>query len=426
MSEELEDPSNILMPDGKCKKCKNKVHNNYVSCLMCKWKFHATGCSNDIDICTPSFLSVFKPFSEKTAPKYAARPGNFKFVCDGCLTRFEINKVSSNDDKVDSLTTKVMDLENGLNEIKSLLKSQLNAPVSSVIDSSAIDSVETQPQPSNKFQNLNPWGLQNRFSSLANTGSDTEEDKQLSAIIIPAAENEVVKKSQMKLINKTVMQSKVEIRKSFQRRNGDTVILCNSDHTRDSLKTEIENVVPNLQVKSPDKRRETIALVGFDDDYGEEELVAALVDQNHFVKAFASTCNLSEHLKYVDTTPLRNDPERFQAVFRITKKLRQIIHGHNDRLIVGVISCRVYNRAFVKRCAICQRFGHFFAQCQFQDHPHCAYCGKEHETKECLKQSGKNCINCIRAKHAETDHESFSKQCPVYLDACEKYKTSLN
>ena len=82
---------NIVLPDGKCKKCKNKVHNNFVVCLFCSSKFHAAGCSNN-DICTPTFLSSFKPFSEKTVPKYAARPGNFHFICDSCLTGFEIKK----------------------------------------------------------------------------------------------------------------------------------------------------------------------------------------------------------------------------------------------------------------------------------------------------------------------------------------------
>ena len=426
MCENSEGASNILLPDGKCNKCKNKVHNNYVSCLICKCKFHATGCSNDIDICTPTFLNTFKLFSEKSAPKYAARPGNFHFICDGCQTRFEINKASTDSEKVDSLTMKVNNLESSLSEIKSILRNQWNTSVSSVSDSSVADSVETQLQPTGNIKSGKPWALQNKFAPLANMEPVIENDKQLSAIIIPAAENEAVKKSQMKLINKAVMQSKVEIRKSFEKKNGDTVILCNSEQTRESLKAEIENVVPDIQIKSPDKHRETIAVVGFDDSYEEVQLVAALVDQNFFLKAFASAYKLSEHLKYVDTKPLRNDCERFQAVFRVSKELRQILHAHNDRLIVGVISCRVYNRVFVKRCAICQRYGHFFAHCQFKDHPHCAFCGEDHETNDCLKDSGKKCVNCVRANCADTHHEASSKQCPVYLDALKSSKISLN
>ena len=126
-NEESKGAENIVLPDGKCK---NKVHFNFVTCLICSSKFHATGCSNDIDICTPSFLSSFRPFSEKVAPKYAARPGTFHFVCDACLTEFEINRASSRDDKVDSLSSKVSSLESGLNEIKAMLRNQSRAPAS--------------------------------------------------------------------------------------------------------------------------------------------------------------------------------------------------------------------------------------------------------------------------------------------------------
>ena len=97
---------NIVQSDGKCKKCNNKVFSNFVCCLVCKSKFHASGCSNDIDICTPTFLNLFKPFSEKTAPKYAARPGNFHFLCDPCLTKFEKAQSTTRNDKVDDLKEK--------------------------------------------------------------------------------------------------------------------------------------------------------------------------------------------------------------------------------------------------------------------------------------------------------------------------------
>ena len=424
----MEGASNIVLPDGKCGKCKKKVHDSFVSCLVCKSKFHATGCSNDIDICTPTFLSSFKPFSEKVAPKYAARPGNFHFLCDACLTSFEIDKAASANDKVDSLTAKVNNLENGLKEIKSMLQNQSNAPASHT------PAVSKQaPNADNfiagNFQPQGPWSLSNQFAPLATDQAgdhDCENEQQLSAIIIPSNEDATLQKSQMKVINRAVMQSKMSIRKSFQKKNGDTVILCDSDTTRDSLKAEIVNVVPDIVVKSPNKRKDTIAIVGFDDNYEEGELKSCLVDQNFFLKAFAAVHDLSVHMTYVDTKPLRNDSERFQATYRISKDLRNVIKRHNDRLIIGVISCRVYDRVFVKRCAICQEFGHFFAQCKSKDEPRCAFCGKDHETKDCSKNCAKSCINCVRANHDITNHEASSQQCPEYLKALGKVKNSLN
>ena len=211
-----------------------------------------------------------------------------------------------------------------------------------------------------------------------------------------------------------MLKMRVDIRNSFQRKNGDTVILCKSDQTRDTLKASIENVVPEVQVKSPDKCRQTIAVVGLDDNYEGEELLQSLVEQNYYLNAFASTSEISQHLRFVDTKPLRNDSERFQAVFRISKELRQILHRHNDRLIVGVISCRVYNRLFVKRCSICQRYGHFMAQCQHKEDPCCAFCGGDHETKTCSKDTGKKCINCVRNGSDNVAHAAFFHGCPLF------------
>ena len=112
---------NTVSSNGNCNKCLKKVNNNDVSCFICKEKFHAVECLMDIDICTQSFLNQFKPHVDKVTPKYAARPGNFMFMCDPCMTEFEIKMASKEQGKVDDLEKKVDKLENGLSEIKELL-----------------------------------------------------------------------------------------------------------------------------------------------------------------------------------------------------------------------------------------------------------------------------------------------------------------
>ena len=87
--------------------------------MVCKEKIHATGCSKDDDICTPTFLSQFK--SARTNAKYATSPGNFVFMCNPCLTGLEVNMAATNADKVGDLKSKVDGLEESLNEIKKIL-----------------------------------------------------------------------------------------------------------------------------------------------------------------------------------------------------------------------------------------------------------------------------------------------------------------
>ena len=112
---------NTVAPDGTCNTCLKKVNNSYVTCMICKVKFHGTGCSNDIDICTKSFMDLYKPHAEKSTPKYAARPGNFLFMCDPCMTTYEIQSAAKEQTKVDALESKVDKLESGLKDIKELL-----------------------------------------------------------------------------------------------------------------------------------------------------------------------------------------------------------------------------------------------------------------------------------------------------------------
>ena len=133
-----------------------------------------------------------------------------------------------------------------------------------------------------------------------------------------------------------------------------------------------------------------------------------------------------DHLRLLDIKPLRRDPELFQAIFKISKQLRLLLERKNDRLIIGITSCKVYDRPdrlFVKRCAHCQRYGHFQAQCEHKEDPRCARCGGNHETINCKDETVvSKCINCVRAGHASTDHSSSYHKCPVYLSELEKAK----
>ena len=68
----------------------------------------------------------------------------------------------------------------------------------------------------------------------------------------------------MKLISEIAMKNKLPIKRSFKRKSGDTVIVCDSSETRDSLKSFIASAAPRVETRSPDIRRYTIAVVGFE------------------------------------------------------------------------------------------------------------------------------------------------------------------
>ena len=408
---------NTVSSDGTCNKCLKKVYGNDLSCFKCKQRFHATGCSNDIDICHNTFLTMFKPFSEKTGAKFAARPGNFLFICDPCMTTAEIEMASNSGDKVDMLKTKVDKLESGLNDIKQLLISN---------QANVASPMKPLSQSSEMKMSWGDANIQNVPFPIANVDQDIEKnDDDSSALILPAVADKEEEKQQMKTINKIAVQHKVSISKSFKKKNGETVIVCNSRQTRNSLKTHVEDAVPGITTKASDNCKFTVVVVGFDDDSSGSSVVDTLIEQNYFLKAFFATENVEDHIKYVDTKPLRNNIDLFQATLKVSKKLRIQLKKCGDRLIVGIISCKLFDRVFLKRCACCQEYGHFYAQCPNKDSPHCAKCSGGHETRDCSNPGEECCINCIRNKEEQTNHPSFSKLCPVYLRELDKYNKML-
>ena len=410
---------NIVQPDGKCKKCLHKVFANFLTCLSCKQKFHATGCSDENNICTPTFLDSFKHFSEKNTPKYAARPGNFHFLCDPCITNFEISQCATSDSKVDDLKTKVDNLETSLNDIKTLLMGnkgttspaamQVTTRNDQYSPTSVVHNGTNEYSPTSVVHqgtnSENVWNLQNRFSPLAQFDPNADNDFTVpseSALIIKASEDIDLEKTRMKALNKAVMQSKVSISKSYKKKNGETVIVCDTTEKIESLKTHILQAVPDIEIKNSDIRKCSVRVAGLHDNYSGSDLISAMIDQNFFLKAFFETNEIESHIKHYGTKPFRKDPNRYQATFRISKQLRHLLNKHNDRLIVGIISCKIYDRAFVKRCFKCQRFGHFSDKCE--NDPKCAECGGDHETRDCTNKDadGNNihplkCVNCKRA-----------------------------
>lgn len=68
----------------------------------------------------------------------------------------------------------------------------------------------------------------------------------------------------------------------------------------------------------------------------------------------------------------------------------------------------------VRRCSLCQRFGHTDRICKDKIKI-CENCGeKGHGSHHCACETVK-CINCIRVKHVDTSHRASDAICPVFL-----------
>ena len=438
----------LIMPNGKCTTCSRNAMNSCVTCLFCKDKFHAHDCTIDSpDICNATFFKMFKPLTEKSGVN-STRPGNFKFICDNCLTNFELDQAADQNDKLHKIENKVEGLESSVLEIKRLLLHSPNniamcsapsaafASISMNKKSETVESLHQHPtQKDENFDSHNMWNDSKRAigvikslqpeihtSSTFDNGSKipVQASKQKSILIIGKIDDESVEKDHMKFVRQTMIKEKVSIKNSYKNRIGNTVLVCDSLEHRDKLKDELVKNRPELVVKAPPNLQPVIAVVGFDKECSDNELIDALVNQNHYISDFFSLnkCSFNDHINHLVTKPLKNDPESAQAIFRVSSSLRKLLTNFNDKVTIGSTCCKVYDRRNVKRCNNCFKFGHFAAQCPAEE-PTCGFCSESHQTRSCPnKESGVpiccNCSNSDDDSANAVDHPAYSFNCPMY------------
>ena len=181
----------VKIDDGsECASCKTTpIAEQVVQCFVCKSHFHAhcDAAGNDFKLGTQTMVKTFLAQSTKQ---------NFKMFCDSCLTEYERSLVETQDQKITALTKKVGDMETKLDEITKLLKTPNQAKV--VTQKAAIKTC---------------W-------------DDTE---RLSKMKVPKPKPQLVIKKSNEEIEETLIQNKVQVAESFKNREGDLVVVCETD-----------------------------------------------------------------------------------------------------------------------------------------------------------------------------------------------------
>ena len=142
-----------------------------------------------------------------------------------------------------------------------------------------------------------------------------------------------------------------------------------------------------------------------------------------------SQCQQDQVINVIAIQPLRNKPDVFKAIIRISNVLRYIISKQGDRLFIGCqSSCKVYDNFFVLRCFQCQEYGHHSKECKKS--AVCGFCAGSHETRTCTEKSNVHracCINCTKLGKTRdvASHEAGSLECPIYQQNKEKVKKSI-
>ena len=259
--------------------------------------------------------------------------------------------------------------------------------------------------------------------------SQSKVEKMKSVLVVKKQDGQ---KENLDKLEQTVVDNNIPLTNSFVNKNGDKVLVCPSVEVRDNLKAHVQTVCPGVSLESPGVRLPTIAIVGLSRDYSSEELANIVHTQNEYIQNFVDITVPNDHFKVFAIKPLRNNPEVYQAVVNVSNSMRKLIANKNNKIMIGLNSCIVYDRFHVKRCNRCQQFGHYVAKCNSGNRI-CALCAQSHETKDCPINTSANsdpsfvCINCKKANNnQQSTHAANSLTCPCYIAEQEKLKKHMD
>ena len=171
-------------------------------------------------------------------------------------------------------------------------------------------------------------------------------------------------------------------------------------------------------------KKVNITIVGLQKEYAKEEVISQLITQNEFLRQLNKVNDLNEDFSIHDIKCTRVNDKVFQVFASVSDRLREGLKNYMDKVTIGLVVCKIYDRAFIKRCNNCQGLGHFYKECKSPDFPICGKCSENHRTDSCTSLSRK-CINCTKHGSSSIDHAAFDHKCPQIIAYSDTNQTSI-
>ena len=377
-----------LNQNSRCNTCDTVPPTDQtVHCFVCSSVFHAycEETRREDNLGTKSMVKTFGADSTK---------GNFVFFCDPCLTNLEKDLVETERQKVACLEKKVQGMENKLDQIMSLLQKP------------------TQPP---KFDSS--WGDPQKLELV-------RAPPQNNKLVIKADANKNRNQNNRDSVEKSIMENKILVQKTYENKNGDLVLVCNSDINCNKLKEIVSTKNKDIVMTTPTATRASITIVGLQEEFTKKQVKEKIMMQNSLIYEFSEVNDIDNHFEIHAVRPLKNNPDKYQAFATVSMMLREVIARQGEKITVGLHSCKIYDRYHVKICNACQNFGHYFNECPTPDATICGKCGSHHhKTKDCDNLGTLECINCVRKGNSDNiAHTTSSHKCPVLCEQQDKVR----
>ena len=391
---------NKLAENGTCKMCSKDASSEQAQCFICKEKLHVINCN--------AAPMVQASFFQKQWPNFLNNWPCISFICLDC--REDVNtkenvvmssRVRLLEESGLKTNEKLEDNTRQLSEIRELLEKVVNAPVKV----SAPTYLEALTKP------VKP------------------KDTPALIVIDKAQGNEatstVDNQAKISQVTKAAIQAKAGVNKSFTNKSGKTVFVCANEKSKNALLPHVEKAYgATRKITTPKARLPTISVPFIHGKYEKEELMNIHQQQNEEQGILFT----QQNSQILFTTPMKDRDGLHQAVIRVSDEIRYKIKSNGDRLCIGINSCPVFDRFFIKRCNHCQSFHHFHKDnggCKKA--AVCALCTGNHDTRSCETPPNMyKCANCVAAKEEDSMHAAYSLDCPCYLAEQLKLKKTIS
>ena len=402
---------------GKCSSCAQAVvAGESITCCSCSLNFHAHSCSafdKQEAICTATMLKHFTGNTTKS---------NFKWLCDVCLTKFEVDKASTVQDRFHEIISQVTKMAQDLDDVKKTVITIKSSAGSSHVTAGGACCTVNQASGATDGNpcNMSVWHDNNRVKNMR------------SSLVMKAKPGEQNSTVDLDRVKSLAIENKIAVAKIGVSQTGHTFVQCPSVQDRDKLQPLLSADFGNKDVVVLKEKLPHVSIVDIAKSQGDDisstgfkdELLKQIRNQNHQVDTLIE----SGHEFEILFVRLGRDTSKCTAVARVSCKIRDVIRTNRNKLFIGICSCRVFDRFFVKRCNKCQGFGHYKGECTNQEV--CGYCGGEHSSENCeLKETNDfaklKCVNCKKMNLPDSGHSTFWSGCPAYIAAQNKLRKTI-
>ena len=387
-----------------CGDCNNKVADkDCITCNNCENVFHVVcpSASKDTQICTKTFLSSFHLTSTN-------RP-NFMWQCNACKTQEEIDSVAT---LKNMMTRMEQSHTKQINELTCLV-TQLIKKVDGQTDKITGDKPPTYKP--------TVWDDEPGISKVKS-----------SLLAKPNAQGQNIKPRD---VRKIAADKGIPVSSVIEKNNGDLFVNLPDKASCDEISQIITETHDSTKLVKLTSRLPTVSIMNItakdmkndaDEDLDIQEVKTHICKQNKTIEQLVSQ---GEQLEIVYCRPPPNGKKYYTVAARVSPTIRTALKKMKMKIYFGTSVHTVVDRFHVRRCNLCQKFGHYANQCTPDTDVVCGFCTGNHKSESCQEKDKDHthhkCSNCQAAGLSSVGHASFWQKCPAYLVAQQKLSKTI-